>query len=101
MLIINFNQFSLTALLANVLILEVIPPTMFSGFLLGTIGFFSTVLAVILGWFTNLFLVYESTLINIFAKISLPITKIGISGIIIYYLIMVGFIVYNCRDVKH
>jgi len=101
LLIINFNQFSLTALLANVLILEVIPPTMFLGFLLGTIGFFSTVLAVILGWFTNLFLVYESTLINIFAKISLPITKIGISGIIIYYLIMVGFIVYNCRDVKH
>jgi len=94
LLIINFSQFSLTALLANVLILEVIPPTMFLGFLLGAMGFFSTALATILSWFINLFLVYELTLINIFAKISLPITKIGISGIIIYYLIIVGFIVY-------
>ncbi len=94
LLIINFSQFSLTALLANVLILEVIPPTMFLGFLLGAIGFFSTALATIFGWFANLFLVYELALIDIFAKISLPITKIGISGIIIYYLIIVGFIVY-------
>ena len=100
LLIINFNQFSLTAFLANILILEVIPPTMFLGFLLGAMGFFSVALAAILGWFINLFLVYELTLINIFAKISLPITKIGISGIIIYYLIMVGFIVYNYRNVK-
>jgi hypothetical protein len=80
--------------LANILILEVIPPTMFLGFLLGAMGFFSMALATILGWFTNLFLIYELTIINVFAKISLPITKIGISGIIIYYLIMVGFIVY-------
>lgn len=100
LLIINFNQFSLTALIANILILEVIPPTMFLGFLLGAMGFFSTALAIILSWFINLFLVYELTLINVFAKISLPITKIGISGIIIYYLIMVGFIVYNYRNVK-
>ena len=55
LLIINFNQFSLFALLANILILEVIPPTMFLGFLLGAIGFFSMALATILGWFTNLF----------------------------------------------
>jgi len=94
LLIVNFSQFSLAALLANVLILEVIPPTMFLGFLLGAMGFFSTTLAIVFGWFTSLFLIYELTLINIFAKISLPITKAGVLGIIIYYLIIVGFIVY-------
>ena len=100
LLIINFNQFSLTALLANILILEVIPPTMFLGFLLGAIGFLSVTLAAIFSWFTNLFLVYELTLINVFAKISLPIIGIGFWGLIIYYLIIIGFIIFSHKNAK-
>jgi len=95
LLIINFSQFSLTAILANILILEVIPPTMFLGALLGAMGFFSNALSLILAWFANLFLSYELAIINIFAKISLPIKAIGIFWATVYYLILIGFVFYN------
>lgn len=93
LLLINFKSFSLFSLLANILILEAIPLTMFLGFLIGFIGFFSLLLSLILGWFTGLLLGYELAIIDVFSKISLPIGEIGIFGAIIYYLILALFII--------
>ncbi|MBI5079357.1 ComEC/Rec2 family competence protein, partial [Candidatus Wolfebacteria bacterium] len=39
LLLINFNGFSFSSFLSNILILEAIPPTMFLGFLIGFLGF--------------------------------------------------------------
>ena len=95
LLLINFGNFSLFSLPANILILEAIPLTMLLGFLTGAIGFFSFTLSLILGLFTGLFLAYELIIIDIFSKISLPIGEMGILGAIIYYLIIIGFITIN------
>ena len=58
-LIVNFGNFSLTAFIANILILTAIPLTMGLGFLIGWFNFFSYHSALILGWLTSLFLNYE------------------------------------------
>ena len=97
----NFGGFSITSLFAHGLILEAIPLTMLLGFILGILGFLSVSAAAIFGWFIGLFLAYELAIIDIFSKISLSIAdiEIGIPGAMIYYLIIIGFIVYNYRPV--
>ena len=87
LILINFDNFSLLSLPANILILEAIPLTMILGFILGIIGFIALPLAIIFSWFVNLFLIYELGIIDVFSKISIPIAEIGIIGAIIYYLL--------------
>ncbi len=94
LILINFGNFSLLSLPANILILEAIPLTMILGFALGAIGFVALPLAIIFSWFVNLFLAYELGIIEIFSKISFPIAEIGMLGAIIYYLLITGFILY-------
>ncbi len=96
-LLINFGGFSLTSFLANILILEAIPPTMFLGFLIGFLGFIFLPLAIVLSWFINLFLIYELAIIDIFSRISLPIPTMGIFGAIFYYSALIGFAVFTWR----
>ena len=71
LLIINFGSFHITSFLANILILEAIPITMFLGFLMAALGFIFMPLAIIIGWFAGLFLSYEFAIIDIFSKISI------------------------------
>jgi len=94
-LIINFGNFSLTAFIANILILTVIPLTMVLGFSIGFFHFLSYYLALILGWLVSLFLNYEIFIINFFAKIAAPINpSLNFWGILAYYLILAGFVFY-------
>ena len=96
LILINFDNFSLLSLPANILILEAIPLTMILGFILGIIGFIALPLAIIFSWFVNLFLIYELGIIDVFSKISIPIAEIGIIGAIIYYLLFLLFTIkYN------
>ena len=69
-ILISFGNFSPLSLPANILILEAIPMTMIFGFMLGALGFVSLPIAIIFGWFVNLFLSYELMIIDIFSKIS-------------------------------
>lgn len=101
LLIINFGQFSLVGFLANILILEAIPLTMFFGFLMAIMGFISLFLTTILGWFINLILSYEIGVINLFSGFYVPLTKIGFWGILIYYLLVIGFIAYFKYDQRN
>lgn len=99
LLIINFGNFSPLALMANILILLVIPLTMILGFLIGFFHFFSYYLALILGWLAALLLNYEIFVINLFAKIALPFNPaLNFWGVLIYYLILVGLIVWGKRS---
>ena len=97
LLIINFNNFSFSSLLSNVLILGAIPPTMFLGFLIGFLGFIFMPLSIIFSWFINLFLIYELAIIDIFSKISLPFPAIGIYGTIFYYSALIGFTFFTSK----
>jgi competence protein ComEC len=98
-LVINFGYFSLFSLLANILILEFIPLTMFLGFAVGLIAFWSKILARLLGWFTNLFLSYEIFLINFFGSFDVALLKINWLLVILYYLAILVFILHYNNQV--
>ena len=97
-LISSFGKFSILSILANVLILWLIPFTMGVGFFAGFLGFFSYYLSQILGWFLHLFLYYELAVINFFGKIAMPLKiSFGTLGMAIYYALLILFIVYIKR----
>ncbi len=88
-LISNFGSFSPVSLLTNVVILELIPLTMFFGFLILLFSLFSYYLALALGWLAGILLFMETNLIKIFAEISVPLEfSFGILGFIFYYLLL-------------
>lgn len=66
-LLAKTGYFSVTGLVANVLILEFVPLTMLFGFLTAVLGFFSYSLSLVVGWLTNLILSYEILVIKFFS----------------------------------
>lgn len=92
----NFGQFSLTSLLANVLILEFIPLTMFLGFLLSVLGLIFYYGGFVLAKVVNLLLAYEIGIIKFFADLALPIKPSFNSSFVLvaYYLMLVCFVAY-------
>ena len=76
LLIISFNRFSLTSVLANVLILVFIPLTMALGYLLAFSYFISPYLGLVLAQITSLLLSYEIFIVNSFAQIQLLIDNL-------------------------
>ncbi len=65
-----FGYFSPWSLLANVLILGLMPITMFLGFTTVALGLISYNLSFLAAWITGLFLGYEIFIINLFGSIS-------------------------------
>ncbi len=93
-LISNFGNFSLLAVLSNVLILSLIPLTMSLGFILGMLGFVSSALSLIFGWFVNLIVSYEIFVIKFFGSMEiLRINHLSPFFIFVYYLALAVFIV--------
>ncbi len=92
-LILNFGNFSFVSLLANILILSVIPLTMSLGFILGAIGFISYYFSLVFGWFTSLFLSYEVLVIRFFGRLGfLQVNYLSGFLAVIYYFILIGFV---------
>lgn len=97
-LIVNFGNFSFTALIANILILTAVPLTMSLGFAVGFFNFLSYYLALLFGWLASLLLNYEIFIINLFAKITLPINpSVNFWAILVYYSVLAGIVVYAKR----
>jgi len=95
-LISYFGLFSLTSLLANVIILEFIPLTMFLGFLMVGISFISF-FSTLISWLVSIFLKLEIIIINVFSQlvIPLPLSKnTSFIFFLIYYLFLLAFIFY-------
>lgn len=87
----NFGYFSLLSIVANVLILEVVPYTMGLGFLIGFLGFFSEVLSQITGYIAYLLLAYQIAIIGFFSKIdfaALYINNLPLTILFGYYIIL-------------
>jgi competence protein ComEC len=83
-LIASFNNFSLTALFANVLVLEAVPVTMGLGFVVAAVSFISYHLALALGWAAWLLLRFEILVIEFFSKLTVPITP-TLSAVLIFF----------------
>ncbi len=73
LLLQQFHQVSLTAVFANVLILGLVPLTMFSGLVLALVSFVSFYLARAVAWLAYLLLAYELGVIKLFARLALPL----------------------------
>ena len=82
LLIYNFGQVSLISPLVNLLILPVIPFTMFSGFIAGASGFIFLPFAKIMGWIAWLAAHYELSTIGFFARFPFAAVEVGKWGII-------------------
>jgi len=92
-LMLQFGGFSLTALLANVLILEFVPLTMFFSFVSGAAGFVSPYLGWMLARLTELLLNYSIFIIRLFSAWTLPLPRFLLAApvfVFIYYLLLLG-----------
>lgn len=97
-LIIYFSNFTLTAFIANILILTVIPITMGLGFLMGILYYIFYPAAVILSWLVATLLNYEIFIVNLFSEINLSFNPIlAWWGIILYYGFLILLIVFSKR----
>ncbi len=101
-LLFNFQKLSLISPLANLLILPIIPLTMLLGFLAVAMSFVSHYIALIFVWLAFLLLKYEMLTINFLAnlKYSAVSVKITSSGVVGWYIILIGCIIWIKRKNK-
>ena len=94
-----FGNFSLTSIVANVLILEFVPLTMLFGFLLAAFGSLFYYAGFILSFLENILLKYEIGVIKLFAHWSMPVLSGANSWFLftIYYLAIIIFAVHMTR----
>ncbi len=95
LLILRFGTVSISGVISNVLILGIIPATMFLGFISALAGFFSYYLSLFIGTLANILLSYIMWVIHIFSAFGhiSGITYFGIGFAVIYYLSL-ALIVY-------
>jgi competence protein ComEC len=92
-----FGSFSPTAILANILILEFIPLTMFLGFLLTGVGSLYVYFGFLIAKLVNVLLLYEILVIKFFASVRLPVAASVFESqmtTVLYYGAMATFIYY-------
>lgn len=100
----NFHITSLISLLANVLILPVIPISMLLVFLVIVFGFVWTPISLVFAWLAFVLLAYELKLIQLLAEFpwaSASIEKVSVWWIVIYYIILIGIIFWIKRREKN
>jgi competence protein ComEC len=98
-LMFNFGQLSLVGLIANILVLPVVPITMLFGFLTGITALIWNKLAIPFSAITWLLLTYILRVIGFFSALSFAAVNwhISIWAVMIYYLIVISIILvlYN------
>lgn len=99
-LIMKFGVISLSGLVSNILILGLIPTTMFLGFLMAVSGFVLSHLAWLVGFIAAPILSYELALIELFGKFGyFSGFNLGIIFVISYYaLLFIGVAYFKRRE---
>jgi competence protein ComEC len=96
LLLFNFDRLSLVAPITNVLVLEMVPPTMGLGFAVGALGFVWPALAALLAWPLWILLSYIIEIVQLTAK--LPYASIGLHinlpAVFIYYVFLVAILTF-------
>jgi competence protein ComEC len=94
MILYKTGLFPLVSLPVNLLILLVVPLTMFLGFITGGLAFLSPILAAPFGWFSWLFLEYQLKIVEIFS--GLPFSSLRISHFPLWLMLLVysGYFVF-------
>jgi len=99
-LLLAFGKVSLTSILANILILPLIPLTMGTGFLLGFILNTTAILAFPIAEFARLLTTYEIDVIRLAAHYAIPIGNFFFSpvALAIYYFFLAWFIAIRQKN---
>lgn len=93
LLIGTFGSVSATSLLSNLLILELIPFTMFLGFVLAGVHLISEHVSTIIAWITLIPIKAELGIIHVFGVFTVPIApSFTMVTITLYYLVLTVFI---------
>lgn len=102
-LINSFGRFSLVAIGANILVLSIMPLTMFFGLLLALSGFVSCYFAFFAGKLAGLVLAYQLFVIRLSAGFAIPLLLPlnSSAAIAFYYLILIIFIFSYGRTDKN
>ncbi len=97
-----FGTFSLTSIIANVLILELIPLTMLLGFLLAIFGWIFYYSGFLISLLENILLQYELGVIKLFAAWNVPVLPgFGSWAFFgIYYLALISFVFYRQKEMQ-
>jgi competence protein ComEC len=97
-IVVSFGQFSLTAIIANMLVLPFIPITMAIGFALGAVSLLWAPLGFVFAKASQILLTYETSVMYLFGKLQVPIRGIFASrtAFIAYYIALV-YIVWHSR----
>ena len=93
----NFQNLSLISLVANVLILPIVPATMLLGFLMAAFNFIFTPLATVFAWLSFVLLKYETMVINFLGSLryaALEIKNFSWWGVAVWYLILVAIVYF-------
>ena len=88
--LVNFDYFSITSILANVLILFSVPLTMFLGFLLAGLGSISIFLGYFAAKIVSVLLFYQIGVIKIFSYLSFSFGSIN--NPMLVYFVFYGFL---------
>lgn len=99
----TFGQFSLTSIIANVLILEFVPVAIFFGFILAGLGLLSPFLAFVISKITLLLLAYQIAVIRVFSFLKVSIPNVFASTFFygIYYSGLIFIILKNRFQTKN
>ncbi len=96
----QFGAWSIVALPANLLVLPIVPITMFLGFLVGLVGFITSVLAWPIGLIAYLFLGYQLLVARFFAAwpgANFTLEHFPLILVIIFYLVYAKLILWHNR----
>lgn len=92
-LIAQFQNFSLVAFAANVLVLSVIPVIMVLGFFMALLSFIFEPLAQVFGFAVEPLITYVVFIINLFAKYAVPFNpKLSVVAAAVYYAALIALI---------
>lgn len=96
LLIVSFGSVSLSALLANLVVLEAVPLTMGLGFILAGVSFVSSLAAQALGLVAFVFLKFQTLAIELFAHLAIPVgPALSRTTVFLYYAFLILFVWYT------
>ncbi len=91
----KIGNFSIVAPLTNLLVLPLIPATMFYGFIAGMLGFLAHFVAVPFGFIAFALLKYEVFVVELFARLpfaSITVARFPLVFVIISYIVLIWWI---------
>ncbi|MEK7607918.1 MAG: ComEC/Rec2 family competence protein [Patescibacteria group bacterium] len=74
----KMGEVSIVSLITNLLVLPLVPWSMFAGFMTGLLGFFSTYIALPIAWITDIILSWMIFVVSIFGELSFAAMRLSI-----------------------